>query len=574
MEVLLLARFFALVRFSVLFRLGASVTQPKAGQTQHLTAADGTRLHNAAGLHPKASGDLSEPHTQASAEDFDHTEVPASQEAANANPIGSESKGKLRRDRTLIHGHVNGRGIYVSNAKVGVLHEDASSTLQRSDSAPPQEKASPVKIQQPASFMKRELLHEEADPLEADEEQWEDLQPMALAEGSSAETMDASFNWWDRRRRRRRVDCTWSAWQGWSECTMTCSGGEKQRNRMTNGPHWAGKVCDGPKSEYSTCNTQNCGVDCEWNTWGAWGPCSSTCGGGMRIRQRGHLPFTDRDGGHLCDYTFSKRSGVCNSFSCPIPCTFAAWNYWGGCSQTCGVGIKQRTRDKIGPLHGGAPCQASALLEEKCNAFSCPVDCTWNTWGGWGTCSKTCGGGIKLRERAYLAQASNGGGSCPGSPAEILACNVQDCAQDCLWSEWHDPGPCTKTCGGGAFTRHRARKQESVFGGVECTGPNTEIGPCNVEPCAQDCLYDEWQPFGECSQSCGGGTHTAKRNGTAAMYGGQECSDQNSSKEEECNTMECPAITIKAGTMQQSLSPVLLSLSFLATSFLLTEIVV
>lgn len=273
------------------------------------------------------------------------------------------------------------------------------------------------------------------------------------------------------------------------------------------------------------------------------------------------LPFTQRDGGVECPEEGRKRTGVCNTFSCPVPCTFAAWGLWGGCSKTCDTGLKRRTRDKVGPLHGGASCEATFFADEKCNAFSCPVDCLWNMWGGWGDCSRSCGGGNRLRERNYGAQAQNGGQACPGSPAEVIACQVQECPSDCTWGEWHDPSPCTKTCGGGSFKRHRARLSEQLFGGLACVGASTEMGPCNVEPCAVDCNYEDWQPFTECSSSCGGGTHSTIRNYTDSTHGGMQCSEANASKEEECNTQACPVITVKGGTQQASSQSMVLVLA-------------
>lgn len=355
-------------------------------------------------------------------------------------------------------------------------------------------------------------------------------------------------------RRRRRQPCVIKEWQDWQACTVLCGGGIRQRERVTDGPYNGGTRCTEMVNDYQDCNLQNCAVDCEWNSWGAWGPCSRTCGGGNRVRQRGPLPFTNRDGGGECPEGngHKKKTGMCNTFPCPVSCSFEAWGLWGGCSKTCDTGAKRRERTEKPALHGGEPCGGASFLDEKCNAFSCPVDCLWRQWGGWGECSRKCGGGNRLRERNYAAQAQNGGAACPGSPAEVLACNIEECPNDCKWSEWHDPGPCTKTCGGGSFKRHRARIAEMLNGGLACSGPSTEIGPCNVEPCALDCQYDEWQPFTECTSSCGGGVHTTMRNYTEAMHGGTACSDGNTTKEEECNTQSCPIITVKGAAHQQA----------------------
>jgi len=56
-------------------------------------------------------------------------------------------------------------------------------------------------------------------------------------------------------------------------------------------------------------------VDCEWTTWGSWSNCTHPCGGGTRSRSRGK--------GHEAQYGGDKCVGEnnedqsCNTFSCP-----------------------------------------------------------------------------------------------------------------------------------------------------------------------------------------------------------------------------------------------------------------
>lgn len=547
MQASLLVRYFLPLLFhGVFLPLSAAVSQPKADPVS-LSAAGAEDVHVSAASRPSSVAAES---AAARAHDL-HETVPPHQGAQFAEVDGSANV-----ERGRIRGHVNGRGVYVADAEVDTPKRDPPHKQHEngSDVAAELSRDGGIHKIQAASFMRRGQEHDkdyvlDDDGLTAlDEDEWPEMKPASLAESEATTVENAgdAFNWWDRRRRRRRYDCRWTEWEGWKACTRNCGAGEKQRDRKTDGPHWGGKVCSGPRSEYSTCNVQNCGVDCEWNHWGAWGPCSKTCGTGNRVRQRGALPFTNRDGGAVCAESQKKKTGVCNAFACPIPCTFSSWSLWGGCSKTCGTGgLKRRTRRQVGPQHGGAPCNGANSEDDKCNAFMCPVDCSYTKWGGWGPCSRTCGGGIRLREREYLLQAQNGGAACPGSPAEVLACNVEECPQDCLWGHWHEPGPCSKTCGGGVFSRHRAVVTYAHFGGTDCEGPNTEIGPCNVEPCAVDCQYSDWEPWGECSASCGGGIHTAKRNGSEALHGGRECTEGNLSKEDSCNERKCPAVMVE-----------------------------
>lgn len=474
----------------------------------------------------------------------------------------------------MVSGHIDERGVYIADSPTELT--DSRRSNSRSVSPTQVEVAQPSLMRKESKQRKsdsgKHQALEDAEDAEHSAEQDDGEEDVSLVEAENSASTEEDSAWFTRRRRRRAVHCRFTEWQKWSPCSKNCGGGSKQRSRGTVGPHHGGKVCSGPSMEYKTCNLQNCAVDCEWNSWGAWGPCSQTCDGGQRVRYRSALPFTSMDGGVSCDSpamaSKRKQSASCNTQKCPVPCKFAKWSLWGGCSKTCGTGMKRRTRQKIAQLHGGAPCKGETVLEEKCNAIECPVDCLWKQWGGWGKCSRTCGGGMKLRERLELRQASNGGKACLGSPAEILACNVQDCPQDCKWAEWHAPSPCSKTCGGGSFTRHRARVQQAMFGGAECHGPSTEVGPCNVEPCAVDCKYEDWQPWGECSISCGGGVHKTTRTAIPATNGGIACLETNKTKEEACNTQACPAIQIKAGSHRQAHH----HLAVLAFSFLMVAL--
>ena len=102
------------------------------------------------------------------------------------------------------------------------------------------------------------------------------------------------------------------------------------------------------------------------------------------------------------------------------------WSGWGACSVSCGGGTQTRTCDNPAPANGGAACSGSA--SQACNTGGCPVDGGWSSYGSWGSCSVSCGGGTQTRSRTCTNPApANGGASCSGSATESQSCNTAAC---------------------------------------------------------------------------------------------------------------------------------------------------
>ena len=55
------------------------------------------------------------------------------------------------------------------------------------------------------------------------------------------------------------------------------------------------------------------------------------------------------------------------------------------------------------------------------------VDCVWNEYGEWSSCTKTCGGGTRFRSRSKHIEDSNGGDKCTGSERQDEDCNNDEC---------------------------------------------------------------------------------------------------------------------------------------------------
>ena len=57
-------------------------------------------------------------------------------------------------------------------------------------------------------------------------------------------------------------------------------------------------------------------------------------------------------------------------------------------------------------------------------------------------------------------------------------------SENCEWNEYGDWSECSATCGGGTHYRERTKKQEAEHGGQNCTGDAREEAACNTHNCA------------------------------------------------------------------------------------------
>ena len=54
------------------------------------------------------------------------------------------------------------------------------------------------------------------------------------------------------------VDGIWEVWEEWSECNVSCAGGQIVRSRECDGPYFGGLACDGSQLDYQPCNEHVC----------------------------------------------------------------------------------------------------------------------------------------------------------------------------------------------------------------------------------------------------------------------------------------------------------------------------
>ncbi|XP_078312843.1 uncharacterized protein LOC144619278 [Crassostrea virginica] len=176
--------------------------------------------------------------------------------------------------------------------------------------------------------------------------------------------------------RSTRVDGNWASWGAWGQCPVTCGGGVVRRSRTCSNPppKHGGNDCVGDAHDTKPCNTNLCPVDGAWSDWSSWSPCSKSCGEGHETKTRTCTNPAPEHGGKDCPGD-SKETRAC--IGCPAGSSLTPWSAWGQCSVTCGPGGERtrslckrkrtRTCDDPPAQHGGSKCVGNSIQKERCS---------------------------------------------------------------------------------------------------------------------------------------------------------------------------------------------------------------
>ncbi|UJR31957.1 hypothetical protein I4U23_019430 [Adineta vaga] len=325
------------------------------------------------------------------------------------------------------------------------------------------------------------------------------------------------------------INGNWSEWGSYSPCSTTCGAGVHTRIRYCNNTNNFNELCIGPALEIATCNENTtCPLIGVWENWTSWSVCSGTCGTGLQVRTR---DCTMTEGGVQCAGSSLEAQQCSTNITCPVDGGWGNWTSWTNCSSTsCAIGNQYRFRtcDSPPPSNGGQLCVGDSIEAAICNgSTTCPIDGSWTVWNAWSTCSSTCVGGRRYRNRTCSNPVpSNGGLSCVGSSIEIDgACGNTTCASSPTvnigaWGNWSSWSECATTCGFGIHRRIRLCNTT----GLPCVGSNYEIESCNSSiGCPVDGVWSSWDNYSECTASCGSGIQTRTRLCTGQSNGGQPC---------------------------------------------------
>ena len=155
---------------------------------------------------------------------------------------------------------------------------------------------------------------------------------------------------------------------------------------------------------------------------------------------------------------------------------------------------------------GAGGCPGNEENVERCNTHACPQ---WSKWGAWGTCSASCG--------------------TSGTRTRIRSCYDEH-------SEYYDAVSTTLHCCDVIII---VSVDEIVFE-ENCPSNNvtSQNEACNLHDCPN---WAPWEPWTDCSASCGVGFTQRQRGCQNGLVGAEGCHDGHNSEKSLCNEWDCPS---------------------------------
>lgn len=214
------------------------------------------------------------------------------------------------------------------------------------------------------------------------------------------------------------------------------------------------------KPECSAAEMEAPDPECPVTLWSDWGPCSASCGSGVRIRARQLL--VDGAAERRCSAPGRKQLSEQQACTVRAECVFDAAAARDACAAEIVAGPCRGSYERYAFdaergtcgrfMFGG--CRGNAnnfVTEDECRRTCidagsaaateadvptpvatttvrpAAVDCQLSEWSEWSRCSVACGMGVSERSRRILAEARNGGQPCPVKLVKRRRCYQGSC---------------------------------------------------------------------------------------------------------------------------------------------------
>ncbi|KAL8184817.1 UNVERIFIED_CONTAM: hypothetical protein K2H54_029814 [Gekko kuhli] len=239
---------------------------------------------------------------------------------------------------------------------------------------------------------------------------------------------------------RVQVCSHWEIRTNWSSCSVLCGLGHRTRHvRCVSNEGYLLRDSDCPGNHRpktsETCDMGPCVRTWFYSDWST--TCSAECGPGIQRRAVVCLSSNvNEPTEENCVGTKPIDMRSCNGGPCQRVTRWYS-GPWNPCSAECGSGTQRRDIicvTKLGSDFNVTDASECGHLEkppslQSCNGATCKA--RWFSTA-WGACSKTCVGGVQVREVQCLTQNKTLSRLCPPElkPAKKRSCNNQPCIPD------------------------------------------------------------------------------------------------------------------------------------------------
>ncbi|XP_061461638.1 ADAMTS-like protein 4 [Rhineura floridana] len=232
----------------------------------------------------------------------------------------------------------------------------------------------------------------------------------------------------------------WEVRTNWSSCSVLCGTGHRTRHVRcisNHGDLLRDSDCPGnhrPKTS-EACDMGPCVRTWFYSDWS--NTCSAECGTG--IQRRSVVCLSSNANGQEeenCAGTKPADMRACNGGPCQ---RVTQWyrGPWSPCSSDCGTGTQRRDIicvSKLGTEFNVTEASECIHLEKPPTLQSCVSSFCEAHWfsTAWSMCSKSCVGGVQVREVQCLTQNKTLSSLCPPDlkPIKKRPCNIQPCLPD------------------------------------------------------------------------------------------------------------------------------------------------